>query len=207
VRAFRKRYGVNMGDGGNSIGGELWNVLTRWFDQTAVNLAHDWKPDPPPTPEGDAMANAVAAALTQVGYQEGRGNANKFGEWYGYNRVSWCAMFTTWAAEQKGSGTFVKGSRYAFCPYVVRDARAKANGLAVVSFTAAKRGALVLFDWGNDGVADHIGLVTEGPGNGQSFHTVEGNTSPGSGGSQSNGGGVYQRTRYVGDVVCFATFK
>jgi peptidoglycan hydrolase-like protein with peptidoglycan-binding domain len=207
VVAFRKRYWVNAGDNGQSIGGELWNVLTRWMDATAVALANDWQPQPEPVPPGDAMANAVASALTQVGYQEARGNNNRFGVWYGMNHVSWCAEFVTWAAEQKGSSTFVKGTRYAYCPYVVDDARAGRNGLAVVKASAVKRGALALYDWGNDGVADHIGLVVEGPGGGSSFHTVEGNTSGGNSGSQSNGDGVYQKTRYTGDVVCFATFK
>jgi peptidoglycan hydrolase-like protein with peptidoglycan-binding domain len=206
VVAFRKRYKVNAGDNGQSIGGELWNVLTRWMDDTAVELVNDWKPQPPPTPAGDAGANAVAAALSQVGYQEARGNNNKYGIWYGWNHVSWCAMFCTWAAEQKGSTSFVKGTRYAYCPYVVDDARANRNGLRAIGAVNAKRGALCLFDWGNDGVADHIGFVVEGPGSGSSFHTVEGNTSGGNGGSQSNGDGVYQKTRYVSDVVCFATF-
>ena len=45
------------------------------------------------------------------------------------------------------------------------------------------------------------------PSRAPAFHTVEGNTSSGMGGSQSNGDGVYQRTRYVSDVICFASFS
>ena len=64
----------------------------------------------------------------------------------------------------------------------------------------------VCFDWNDDGIADHIGLVVSPPESGSAFHTVEGNTSSGSAGSQSNGDGVYQRTRYVSDVICFCSF-
>lgn len=210
VEAFRDRYQVNAGDDGTSIGGDLWNVLTRWMDDNARQLVQEWQPDPEPAPpaSGSAMSRAVQAALGQVGYQEGSGNSNKFGAWYGMDYQSWCAMFCTWCAEQgAGSETFVKGSRYAYCPYVVDDARAGRNGLKVVPASQASRGCLVLYDWQGDGVADHIGFVVDGPGSGSSFHTVEGNTSGGSGGSQSNGDGVYERTRYTSDVVLFATFS
>lgn len=204
VVAFRQRYAVNAGDDGNSIGGELYNVLTRWMDEYAVNLVKQWQPDEPPA--AGLMELALEAALGEVGYQEGAGNHTKYGAWYGLDGQPWCAMLCSWAAEQHDSQTFSKGQRYAYVPYIVSDAVAHANGLRALSPSQATRGCLVCFDWGDDGVADHVGLVVDPPGKGSSFHTVEGNTSSGSSGSQSNGDGVYQRTRYVSDVVCFASF-
>jgi hypothetical protein len=204
VVRFRKQYVVNAGDDGNSIGGELWNVLTRWMDDYAVHLVHEWQPEQPPI--DDAQTAAVETALGEVGYQEGAGNANKYGDWYGMPNSAWCAMFCCWCAEQNGSQTFERGSRYAYVPYLVEDAEVNRNGLRVVVPSSATRGDLVTFDWNDDGVADHVGFVVDGPGAGSSFHTVEGNTSAGSSGSQGNGDGVYQRTRYLADVCLFASF-
>jgi hypothetical protein len=208
VRRFRDTYKVNAGDDGDSIGGDLWNVLTRWMDDYAVQLVADWDPQEVPPAAGSSIAaRAVEVALGEVGYQEGAGNANKYGAWYGMDGQPWCAIFCTWCAEQVGSKTFVKGSRYAYCPYIEKDARNGATGLTIVQPHAVMRGDIALFDWGNDGVADHIEFVTSPPGSGTSFGTVGGNTSPGSSGSQSNGGGVYQRTRYVADVECFCRYE
>ena len=57
----------------------------------------------------------------------------------------------------------------------------------------AQPGDVILFDWGGDGVCDHVGVVEKNFGS--YVQTIEGNTSSGSSGSQSNGGGVYRRTR------------
>jgi len=209
VETFRKLYVVNAGDDGRSIGGELYNVLTRWFDDSARRCVAQWNPDVEPKPEpapNVVMERTVLTALRQEGYQEGRANASKYGQWYGMDHVSWCAEFVSWCAEQNGSFSFERGHRYAYCPYIVADARAGRNGLKAVSAIEAKRGCIALYDWDGDGIADHIGLIVQGPGRGQSFYTIEGNTSSNMLGPQSNGDGVYQRTRYVANVVCFATF-
>jgi hypothetical protein len=70
-----------------------------------------------------------------------------------------------------------------------------------------RRGDFVLYDFDGDGQADdHIGIVvrvihlatTPGPLEGKFIlQTVEGNTSSGRGGSQTDGGGVYLRRRVV----------
>jgi hypothetical protein len=70
-----------------------------------------------------------------------------------------------------------------------------------------RRGDLVLFDFDGDGQADdHIGIVVRVvhlPSTGGRYagsyilKTVEGNTSSGVAGSQTDGGGVYIRTRIV----------
>ena len=58
-----------------------------------------------------------------------------------------------------------------------------------------------MFDWQGDGVADHIGIVEENHADEGWMQTIEGNTSPGSGGSQSNGGGVYRRARNYNSII------
>jgi hypothetical protein len=126
-----------------------------------------------------------------VGYVEGANNHTKFGEWYHLDHNPWCAMFVSWCADQAGLEF-----HYSYCPSVVNDARARRNGLRVCT---AKKGAVVLYDWEGDGVADHIGIVTGRAGS--SVLTIEGNTSPA---DFSNGGMVMRRTRTPAQIILCA---
>lgn len=54
-------------------------------------------------------------------------------------------------------------------------------------------GWLVAFDWNADGAADHVGLVLSA--SASSVHTLEFNTSLGSGGDQGRGGHIVERDR------------
>lgn len=76
------------------------------------------------------------------------------------------------------------------------------------------KGFLVFFDWDQDGVVDHVGIVAgvsalrwQGIKANRRFvgliRTIEANTSPGLTGSQSDGGGVYRRTRWVNSSTRF----
>lgn len=132
---------------------------------------------------------ALAAAKRQLGYVERPGNRNKFGKWYGMDGVAWCAEFVSWCFDQGGL-TF----HYAYVPFAVADARAGRNGLSWVK--TAKPGDAVPFDWDDDGIADHIGIV-ERVANGM-VYTVEGNTSPA---DFSNGGMVMARERPMSQTL------
>lgn len=133
----------------------------------------------------------LAIEARTVGYVEGANNHTKFGEWYGMDHVAWCAEFQSWSAWRAGLKL-----HYAYCPFVVADAKAHKNGLSI---THARRGALALFDWEGDGVADHIGVVVSVNKDG-SVNTIEGNTSPA---DFSNGGMVMRRTRSHSQILCF----
>lgn len=65
-------------------------------------------------------------------------------------------------------------------------------------WSQAKRGDIVLFDFNHNGTSDHIGIVTK-VGDGY-IETIEGNTGNG---SNTNGDGVYKRTRYKSNVNYF----
>ena len=145
---------------------------------------------------------ALARAKQQVGVVESpRGsNMNPYGKWYGMNGVPWCAEFVTWCyVTGAKSKAFVMGSRYAYVPYIVADARAGRNGLSVTR--DPKPGDVVCFDW-DGGVADHVGLFQHWlPGaEGSEFLSIEGNTGVG---NDSNGGEVLERHRAIGTVECF----
>lgn len=135
----------------------------------------------------------------QIGYKEDPPGSNhtKFGVWYGFNGVPWCAIFQSWSAAQAGL-TF----RYAYVPYVVADARAGKNGLTLVHPAQVQAGDLVCYDWDRNGVADHIGCFEKwNDSTHNSFTAIEGNTSEG---NDSNGGEVMRRSdRITPEVQAF----
>jgi hypothetical protein len=109
----------------------------------------------------------------------------------------WCACFVTWALRK--AGWTQAGWNQAYVPDWVATAHKAAHGLRVIGAAQVQAGDVVCFDWGHDGVADHIGFAA-GPVKNGSLPTCEGNTSAG---NNSNGGQVQERTRTLSDVACF----
>ena len=145
-------------------------------------------------------AAALKVAREYVGVKENPPGSNKvmFSEWYGVVGP-WCAMFLTYCMVQAGSKTFAKGTRYAYCPYILTDAKQN-RGMTVVQPDDARSGDIVLYSWNNDGVANHVGLVATPPKGGISFLALEGNTGVG---ADSDGGEVMVRQRHIKDVIAF----
>lgn len=130
----------------------------------------------------------------QQGTKYGRWYAQKTGDsYYGQSGVPYCAMFVSWVFDQAGQS--VPGLPGAYCPYIKRDG---INAGLRVNKYQAKPGDIVLFDWGGDGVPDHVGVVEVN--RGSYLQTLEGNTSTGTSGSQGNGGVVARRTRSFGTI-------
>lgn len=149
--------------------------------------------------------SAIARARSQVGYSrwDDPKPGTVYGRWYaklkgipyyGTSGVPYCAMFASWVLDQDGVRS--SATPEAYCPYMV--SKAKAAGEWVSRDTLAP-GDLVLFDWTGDGLADHVGIVASVEPWG--VRTVEGNTSPGTAGSQGNGGGVWERSRELRYVM------
>jgi len=148
---------------------------------------------------------ALANATTFIGTKESPANSNivMFSKWYGLIGP-WCAMFVTYSYQTHAkSKAFDKNlGRWAYCPFMVNDARAGRNGLKEVSAANVRPGDVVLFDWQKDGVADHVGLFEKWTDSKKTkFTCIEGNTSVG---NDSNGGQVMRRDRTKKDVICFA---
>lgn len=149
-------------------------------------------------------SDALRVAAAEIGYNRfndpaegtkyGRDYATRHGAYYGTNGVPYCAIFATWVLRHVGITP--PGGDFAYVPYGINAARA-ANRL--VTKAGTQPGDLVCFDWNGDGVADHVGFVELN--RGTYYQTIEGNTSPGTAGSQSNGGGVYRRTRDLSCVI------
>ena len=144
----------------------------------------------------------IATAKAEVGYSrwEDENPGTKYGRWYaqitnspafGASGVPYCDMFVSWVLYQCGVNwvsAYVPG----------RESQARSRGVLVDKWSI-QPGDLVTFDWDGDSVADHIGIATSGV-QGSNIYTVEGNTSWGTGGSQSNGGVVAARVRDLEDV-------
>ena len=171
------------------------------FDARAVSLLEDFSEDYLGDTSTVRLA-ALAEATTWIGYTESPAgtNCNTFGAWYGMNYEPWCAMAVTYWYEIAGpSPSFVKGSRYAYCPYIVDDAQARRGGLSTTLDPVP--GDVVVYAWRDgDGVYDHVGLFESG--DSSSWTAIEANTSTS---NQSNGGQVMRRDRSLADVesVCF----
>jgi hypothetical protein len=165
------------------------------FAAELVNEAFDiFGGHEPDSSSGTVRQAALALAKTQIGVKESPPNSNhvKYCDWYGVTGP-WCAMFATWCFETNergGSPTFAKGSRYAYVPYIVADARAGRYGLHTVGADAVIPGDLACYDWDWNGEYDHVGIFERWTGS--SFDVLEGNTSPA---NDSNGGEVMRRNR------------
>jgi hypothetical protein len=139
---------------------------------------------------------ALAYLSAHIGETEKPAGSNRIpwaSDWYGI-AGPWCAMAVTRAYFEAGSKVFVRGSRYAYCPFIYEDAKYGRNGLALT--TDPQPGDVVLYDWDGAGVSDHVGLFAEWVDKSDGiFRAIEGNTSADDKGSQSNGGMVARRAR------------
>ena len=146
--------------------------------------------------EEKGPGGVVKTAQGQIGITENPAGSNTViynTEYYG-TEVSgsdypWCCVFVWWCFNKSGNGdAFYNGGKTAGCSTV--HTWAQSNGL-IISSAEATYGDLVLFS-----TDEHIEIVVANNGDG-SYTTIGGNTGSGDSGSQSNGGGVFMRTRYM----------
>jgi peptidoglycan hydrolase-like protein with peptidoglycan-binding domain len=145
-------------------------------------------------------------ARSQVGYREGSNNNNKYGIWYtgavrdgnNWNYQPYCAMGLTWCAAQVSGGLSAIGGHWAYCPSWANWFRNRGR-----FYSSPQRGDIAFFDWTGRkrrGYEMHVAIVEEV--SGSYIKTIEFNTVSGSG-NQSDGGGVYKRTRHISLTVGF----
>ena len=123
------------------------------------------------------IKNAVAEdtpfindAVSQIGNKGGE----KFWKWYGFgSRQEWCACYVSWCEEKQNYITEGIAPMFA----MVRDGadwfKNKDQWLKAGSAPVAND--LIFFDWDNDDVLDHVGIVTAVIGD--NIYTIEGNSS------------------------------
>ncbi|HYY75472.1 MAG TPA: CHAP domain-containing protein [Gaiellaceae bacterium] len=151
---------------------------------------------------------ALARGIKGLGTRESPPESNnvRYSRWYMNNPNGWaadgppwCAMFVTWCYTRSGSEAFDRNAaRWAFCPFVVADARQGEHHLTVT--TNPKPGDLAVYRFGT-AEFKHIGMfekwIDRSAGR---FSAIEGNTSQA---SDDNGGEVQRRERDVDDGVVF----
>lgn len=147
-----------------------------------------------------ATANDILTiARGEIGYREGHNNDSKYGAAYGMNFNPWCVMFIWWCFQRANAGKlFYGGNRTALCSTLYNYHKGVGQS---VSLSALRAGDIVFFDFsGRKTATNHVGIVESVTGS--TVTTIEGNTSSGSGGSQSNGDGVYRRQRRTSVISC-----
>ena len=132
----------------------------------------------------------MRTAASQIGTLESPRGSNRVPYWSlkpAWNGSAWCATFVQWCLKQNGMWYD------ASLPYYVPSfaAKAKADGTWLAKTAPPRPGDFVVY--GTTGYA-HIGFVEKANLDG-TIQTIEGNTSAGTYGSQSNGDGVYRRRR------------
>lgn len=130
--------------------------------------------------ENTKKKRALSLLLTQVGEHEvGHSNWNKYGKWFGWNGVAWCAQFVSW-----GYAPFGYKFKTALARQFMYWGQSGTYGLRITYHP--EPGDIVVFNHGGG----HVGTFIQG--NASRFETIEGNTSC-SGGSWDNGGEVCRK--------------
>lgn len=162
-------------------------------------------------PPAVGAQKALQWARKWVGMTEHPAGSNK-APW---GLTAWQSELGSWLVGQAWCGTFVgtalknagvQGvtSRVAAVVLILDDALNHRNGMKAVLYRRSTRHGDVSFGRPGDlvglfGESTHVGMIEKRVPGG--FVCLEGNTSPGNSGSQSNGGGCFRRTRPDSAVV------
>lgn len=113
-------------------------------------------------------------AIVQIALsQEGNVGGEPYWRWYGFNsRVEWCACFVSWCADQCGYIDNGVVPKFSYCP--TGAAWFESRGQFRDGSYVPAAGDLIFFDWGKDGIIDHVGIV-ESVADGR-VNTIEGNS-------------------------------
>ncbi len=138
------------------------------------------------------MVRAVLeAARGELGNTERPAGSNrtKYGEWYGLDGQPWCMMFVQWCFAQAGTPLPCKT---ASCSALLSWYRKNQPERIV---TDPKPGDVAIYNFGHTGIVESSAA--------SAVTALEGNTSSGDAGSQSDGGGVFRRTRRKTQVTAY----
>lgn len=134
------------------------------------------------------------------------GGVSFWERYWGLGACYWCLCFACYCVRAIG-GARIDGleadSNPVNAEVIERMAKEHAHGWIVVSTAECREGDIVLCCFDGSGVPDH-GELAVGPITGGVTNDVGGNTSSGSSGSQSNGGGVFATDRSLDLVTCIA---
>lgn len=156
-----------------------------------------------------SRSRAVNAFLAKVGTRERPANSNGGGlittmeTFWGFGRVPWCGIACGYHAKKFGG---VQGLRSDVAAVKAIETHARAGRAPYGRWQSSPEGALPgsFVVIGGSGV--HVGMLVA-PLKGGAAKTVEGNTSFGPGGSQSDGGCIAARVRSAAEITGVATLN
>ena len=158
-----------------------------------------------------AQSKVLATAAREIGYSRwtDKKRGTKYARetqpvfwprdtWLLANGISYCDIFVTWVFWKALGKAFVTGGGLPAGASYNTDYRASKGGR--IPKSQARPGDVLVFDWNwATAATNHVGILEKVLPSGN-YQTIEGNTSTGSSGSQSNGGRVARRTRRPGQV-------
>lgn len=154
------------------------------------------------------MATVKELCESLIGYTEGTNNDTIFGKWYGLNHQPWCDMAVSKIYFDAGRILEIapknKPKGFASCD---EHLKYLAKNGQLVPIGEAKDGDLVFFQFDDDAMPDHIGILKINNPAKKFAWIYEGNTSSGVRGSQSNGDGFYARKRDYSLIMAVARPK
>jgi peptidoglycan hydrolase-like protein with peptidoglycan-binding domain len=135
---------------------------------------------------GDFRQRILDIAQGEIGNVEASnnndGSVTKYPNYFGRGQESYCADFTSWVLTHAGGSL-----NDPWCPSIKNQLINTGNWKGRSN---PQPGDIVLFDWDQDNVADHVGIVKSVNANG-TITTIEGNTGGGPFGQE----GVWEKTR------------
>ncbi len=160
--------------------------------------------------EDGTAEDLIGEAKKDIGYNVANDpeEGSKFGRWfeeyvdgnpnnydYGANDVAYCVMAVSyWCAT---AGVIASGLPRSGCEHVYLTAKKEGTFVAPDKL---ERGMLVLYDWDDDDIPDHIGIVEKRI-DATTYQTIEGNTWSDENGSQDNGGCVARHNRNISTIL------
>lgn len=118
----------------------------------------------------DTSVPIVNTAVKQIGNHGG----GPFWSWYGFGgRVAWCACFVSWCEDQNGYISQGIAPRFATTCDGISWFKSRKQWKRRNKVPEA--GDLVFFDWEQDGIDDHVGIVAGT--SDDRIYTVEGNST------------------------------
>ena len=121
--------------------------------------------------DGEITSDDVLVAIAQS--QLGNEGGEIYWRWYGFDsHVDWCAIFVSWCADQAGMLETDSLPKYAVCDEGIRWFIKKGKWYS--RRIEPKAGMIIFFDWDDDGVSEHTGIVEKCEDG--LIYTIEGNS-------------------------------
>ena len=121
---------------------------------------------------GEGSTAIVMIASSQLGKEGGE----EYWRWYGFSsHVDWCAIFVSWCADQAGLLEDGSMPKFALCDDGIAwfmERQRWVTGADQAFMPPA--GAIIFFDWNQNGISDHVGIVEKCEG--RFVYTIEGNS-------------------------------